>query len=540
MAKYDNNFTDLLRERLSIYDVVSKYVPLVKKGQNYWGCCPFHNEKTPSFSVNEEKGFFHCFGCAKHGDIISFVMEYKHMDFKAAITELAEMAGLPLPTMHKKTQQQIDAEESYFSIVGAAQKIFAEKLFSSDGAHGLAYIRNRGFSDDMIKKYSIGYAPKNNIISNKYVNTKQDKLIATGLVRRGEYGTYDFFRDKLMFPIFNANGKIVAFSGRSLDGSEPKYINTSDTELFHKRQTLFGFNFAREAIHRANRAIIVEGQIDAIQMQCNGFGETVAPLGTALTEDHIAMICKSNRNIIFCFDGDTAGQKAAARACGLVMPFIRDNSDVKFAFITGGKDPDEILRKQNGRALMEKIINDATPLVDFLWQIINTNFLTKTPAGRARAEKFLKQELDKIQDKTLKSEYEHEYDNRKFQNWYKWKKDEKSADVAVPEIDTVIKNTLVYIINKFPEISERYGDFLNKFNLDLDTDVKSDLNLDFKQSERYIISLKLQKYIESLEQQKRDLTIQGLTNGSDVGQEIRRIDQEISRMKSKQDLLVND
>ncbi len=540
MAKYDNNFTDLLRERLSIYDVVSKYVPLVKKGQNYWGCCPFHNEKTPSFSVNEEKGFFHCFGCAKHGDIISFVMEYKHMDFKAAITELAEMAGLPLPTMHKKTQQQIDAEESYYSIVGAAQKIFAEKLFSSDGAHGLAYIRNRGFSDDMIKKYGIGYAPKNNIISNKYVNTKQDKLIATGLVRRGEYGTYDFFRDKLMFPIFNANGKIVAFSGRSLDGSEPKYINTSDTELFHKRQTLFGFNFAREAIHRANRAIIVEGQIDAIQMQCNGFGETVAPLGTALTEDHIAMICKSNRNIIFCFDGDTAGQKAAARACGLVMPFIRDNSDVKFAFITGGKDPDEILRKQNGRALMEKIINDATPLVDFLWQIINTNFLTKTPAGRARAEKFLKQELDKIQDKTLKSEYEHEYDNRKFQNWYKWKKDEKSADVAVPEIDTVIKNTLVYIINKFPEISERYGDFLNKFNLDLDTDVKSDLNLDFKQSERYIISLKLQKYIENLEQQKRDLTIQGLTNGSDVGQEIRRIDQEISRMKSKQDLLVND
>lgn len=540
MAKYDNNFTDLLRERLSIYDVVSKYVPLVKKGQNYWGCCPFHNEKTASFSVNEEKGFFHCFGCGKHGDIISFVMEYKHMDFKAAITELAEMAGLPLPTMHKKTQQQIDAEESYFSIVGAAQKIFAEKLFSSDGAHGLAYIRNRGFSDDIIKKYGIGYAPKNNIISNKYVNTKQDKLIATGLVRRGEYGTYDFFRDKLMFPIFNANGKIVAFSGRSLDGSEPKYINTSDTELFHKRQTLFGFNFAREAIHRANRAIIVEGQIDAIQMQCNGFGETVAPLGTALTEDHIAMICKSNRNIIFCFDGDTAGQKAAARACGLVMPFIRDNSDVKFAFITGGKDPDEILRKQNGRALMEKIINDATPLVDFLWQIINTNFLTKTPAGRARAEKFLKQELDKIQDKTLKSEYEHEYDNRKFQNWYKWKKDEKSADVAVPEIDTVIKNTLVYIINKFPEISERYGDFLNKFNLDLDTDVKSDLNLDFKQSERYIISLKLQKYIESLEQQKRDLTIQGLTNGSDVGQEIRRIDQEISRMKSKQDLLVND
>ena len=540
MAKYDNNFTDLLRERLSIYDVVSKYVPLTKKGQNYWGCCPFHNEKTPSFSVNEEKGFFHCFGCGKHGDIISFVMEHKHMDFKAAITELAEMAGVPLPTLKKKTQQQIDAEESYFSIVAGAQKIFAEKLFTPDGAHALAYIRNRGFSDDMIKKYGIGYAPKNNIISGKFVNTNQNKLIATGLVRRGEFGTYDFFRDKLMFPIYNANGKIVAFSGRSLDGSEPKYINTSDTKLFHKRQTLFGFNFARESIHRANRAIIVEGQIDAIQMQSNGFGETVAPLGTALTEDHIAMICKSNRNIIFCFDGDGAGQKAAARACSLVIPFIRDNSEVKFAFITGGKDPDEILRKSDGRTIMNKIIDNAMPLVDFLWQITNTNFLTKTPAGRARAEKFLKQELDKIQDKTLKYEYEQEYDNRKFQNWYKWKKDNKTSNITVPEIDTVIKNTLVYIINKFPEMAERYGDFLNKFNLDLDTDVKPEINFDLKQSERYIISLKLQKYIESLEKQKQDLIINGLTTGSDVTVEIQRIEEEIQKMKSKQDLLIND
>ena len=164
------------------------------------------------------------------------------------------------------------------------------------------------------------------------------------MVRNGDYGLYDFFRNKLMFPIFNPKGQIIAFSGRSLDGSEPKYINTTDTEFFHKRYTIFGFNFAREEIYKKNRSIIVEGQIDAIQMQCNGFGETVAPLGTALTEDHIALLCKSNRNIIFCFDGDNAGQKAAARACSLVLPFIRDNSDVRFAFVTGGKDPDEVLK----------------------------------------------------------------------------------------------------------------------------------------------------------------------------------------------------
>ncbi len=537
MSKYDNNFTDLLRERLSIVDVIGRRVPLVKKGQNYWGCCPFHNEKTPSFSVNEDKGFFHCFGCGKHGDIISFTMESEHIDFKSAISELADMAGVPLPQIKQKSDAQIAAEESYFDIVEKAQKIYAEKLFTPEGSVALEYIRGRGFSDDMIKKYGLGYAPKNNIIAGIFANTKQDKLIATGLVRRGEYGVYDFFRDKLMFPIFNAKGKIVAFSGRSLDGSEPKYINTSDTELFHKRQTLFGFNFARESIHRANRTIIVEGQIDAIQMQCNGFGETVAPLGTALTEDHLSMICKSNRNIIFCFDGDGAGQKAAVRACGLIMPFLRDNSDVRFAFVSGGKDPDEILR-HGGKKDMEKIINSSVPLVDFLWDTANKNYIVQTPSGKTQATQFIKKEIDKIQDKLLKSEYEHEYENRKFNQWHKWKKTSDKIAESVPDIDIVVKNTLVYIVNKYPEMAERYGDFLNTFNLDFESDGKSDFNLDLKSAEKYIISLKLQKYIKDLKQKKQDLTAKILRGEIDESDEINRIDDELNRMKEKQDMLI--
>ena len=168
--------------------------------------------------------------------------------------------------------------------------------------------------------------------------------------------------------IFIPRGQVIAFSGRSLDGSDPKYINTTDTELFHKRQTIFGFNFARDDIYKKNRSIVVEGQIDAIQMQVHGFGETVAPLGTALTEDHIAILCKSNRNIVFCFDGDAAGQKAAARAASIVLPFVRDNSDVRFAFVTGGKDPDEVL-KTGGVDAMRKIIDNALPLVDFLFWV---------------------------------------------------------------------------------------------------------------------------------------------------------------------------
>ena len=198
MAKFDNSFTDELRQRLSLVDVISRRVPLTKKGQNYWGCCPFHNEKTPSFSVNEDKGFYHCFGCGEHGDIISFVMKSENLDFKDAIKELADMAGLKMPEVKQKTSAQIEAEESYVKITERATQIYQDLLYSDIGQHALAYVRNRGFNDEMIKKYRIGYAPKNNIISTKFNDIKRDKLTATGLVRIGDYGPYDFFRDKLM------------------------------------------------------------------------------------------------------------------------------------------------------------------------------------------------------------------------------------------------------------------------------------------------------------------------------------------------------
>ena len=536
MPKYDRNFTDELRERLSIVDVVGRRVPLVKKGQNYWGCCPFHNEKTPSFSVNEAKGFYHCFGCGEHGDIISFVMKSENVDFKTAITELAAQAGLKLPDYKPKPAAQIAREESYFQIMANACDVYQKLLFDESGKVALEYVRKRGFTDDMIKKYRIGYAPKNNVIANKFVNVKQDSLLATGMCRRGDYGLYDFFRDKLMFPIFNARGQIVAFSGRSLDGSEPKYINTTDTELFHKRRTIFGFNFARDAIHRANRSIVVEGQIDAIQMQCNGFPETVAPLGTALTEDHISMLCKANRNIVFCFDGDGAGQKAAARACDIVMPFLRDTSDVRFAFVTGGKDPDEVL-KTSGAAAMNKIIDDATALVDFLWNLANAGFNVSTPGGRTQAEKFLKQKTDKITDASLRAEYEQEYKQRIFQNWHKWKKNSQNiARISLPEIDDITKNTLVYIVNNFPDIAERYGDFLATMNINFDEDYPN-LNMDEKSAEKYIVSLKLQKYITRLQSEKKALTSR-LLAGDDVRDEIAALNDKIADAQQKIDALV--
>ena len=530
-----SNFTDELRARLSVVDVVGRVVPLTRKGQNYWGCCPFHNEKTPSFSVNEEKGFYHCFGCGEHGDIISFTMKHNNLDFKAAITELANMAGLKMPDYKPRDPNVVRREDALFDICERAAQTYAEKLFTPDGAHALDYVRRRGFSDDMIKKYRIGYAPKNNIIANKFAESKF--LIPSGLCRRGDYGMYDFFRDKLMFPIFNAHGKIVAFSGRSLDGSEPKYINTTDTDIFHKRQTVFGLNFARDAIHRANRSIVVEGQIDAIKMQVNGFAETVAPLGTALTEDHIALLCKSNRNIIFCFDGDGAGQKAAARACNIVLPFIRDTSDVRFAFVSGGKDPDEIL-KSGGADAMRKIIDEAVALTDFLWELTNKNYIVSTPGGRAQAEKFLDGQIEKIADPELRKQYKQEYDKRKFQNWHSWKRVPKTVNIKLPDIDVITKNTLVYIVNKYPELAERYLDFLVTLGVDFNG-TAPDLNMDVGAAEKYIVSLKLQRYLEKLNAQKREFTNQLLAGDDSAREEIQRINDEIEKYNEKLEVLIS-
>ena len=537
MAKYDNSFTDELRQRLSLVDVISRRVPLVKKGQNYWGCCPFHNEKTPSFSVNEEKGFYHCFGCGEHGDIISFTMKSQNINFVDAIKELADMAGIKMPEYKQKSKEQIEAEENYIQITEKATQIYQDLLYQDSGKIALEYIKKRGFTDEMIKKYRIGYAPKNNIISARFNNIKIDKLTSTGLVRIGDYGPYDFFRDKLMFPICNAHNQVVAFSGRSLDGSEPKYINTTDTELFHKKQTIFGFNFARDAIHKNNRSIIVEGQIDAIQMQCHGFPETVAPLGTALTEDHIAILCKSNRNIIFCFDGDNAGQKAAIRACTLVLPFLRENSEVKFAFVTGGKDPDEILKNQ-GESAMRKIIDNATPLIDFLWESVNKNYLVNTPGGRTSAEKYLKDCISKIQDKIFQNEINEEYNSRKFNQWHKWKKQEYKPDVKLPDIDVMTINLIKSIVQTYPEITEKYIDFLTSLNISFDDNVQK-TNLDLENAEKFIVSFKLQRYTQKLESEKQQL-LKNALNGEKYDSELLEdLNKKIEESNKKLEMLLD-
>jgi DNA primase len=534
MANYGNNFTDELRARLSIVDIVGRVVPLVKKGGRLWGCCPFHNEKTPSFTVDESRGRYKCFGCGESGDIISFTMKTQNMEFKQAIADLAQIAGIKMPDYKPKSAEQVQREETYISLYETATNLFAEKLFSPDGEFALNYLRNRGFDDATIKKYRLGYAPKNNLLSARFSNTPFNILESTGLVRRGDYGNYDFFRHRLQFPITNSSGQVIAFSGRSLDGSEPKYINTGETELFHKGKTVFGLSFARDAIHKNNFTIVVEGQIDAIKMQTNGFGNTVAPLGTALTEDHLAILCKLNRNIRFCFDGDGAGQKAAARALGLIIPFMRNDSDIKFAFMPEKSDPDDILKQANGSQKMKSILESAEPLVDFLWNLANKNYLTTTPGGRTQAEQFLKKEIEKITDINLQNEFKKEYDGRKFNQWHKWKKSSvvnRQSSVVIPNIDDITSNTLSAIVNNYPELAERHGEFLSTLNIDFNNTINS--NLSISDAEKFIVSIKLKKYLEKLNIDKKELTIQILSGDESVKATLMSIDSEIKKSNER-------
>ncbi|MCL1902014.1 MAG: DNA primase, partial [Alphaproteobacteria bacterium] len=543
MAGYSNNFNDELRARLSIVDIVGKRVPLIKKGQNFWGCCPFHNEKTPSFSVNEQKGFYHCFGCGEHGDIISFLMKSQNMQYIDAIRELANMAGLKMPDYKPKTPEQTAREQTYVEIMTGAARAYAAALFSPAGASALEYIKKRGFSIDVIKRYGLGYAPGANVIASKFSNQKLVNLLSTGLVRESTRGgsPYDFFRDRLMFPIFNPNGQVIAFSGRSLDGSEPKYINTTDTELFHKRRTVFGLNFARDAIYKANRSIVVEGQIDVIQMQTHGFPETVAPLGTALTEEHLQILCKSNRNITFCFDGDTAGQKAAARALDIIAPLIRDTSDIRFAFMPAGSDPDDILRRANGTAAMKKIIDDSLPLMGedgFLWKFLNSNFNTRTPNGKVLAEKWADKWLEKITDLKLREMFKTEINNMM---WICWKKIKSKKDmesdaarkIVVPHVDARTQKTLSEIAAACPELIEKHAEFLAKTGMNFNDSpiANNQVPMTSADAEKFIVSLKLKNYLENLTRDKKELMSKMLNSAESadgtISEKIKFIDSEI-------------
>ena len=332
-------FLDELRSRISIADVVGNKVKLTKRGREYLGLCPFHNEKTPSFTVNESKGFYHCFGCGAHGDIVKFEMDANGLPFIEAVKKLADKVGMQLPVWSKESQEQNLKRKSLYEIMDIACAYFEKNLRMPVGAHGLSYFKEkRALSEETIKKFRLGYAPSGNglkaLLSSKGVS--EHDMAELGLIAVPEdtsRASHDFFRDRVMIPIMDKQGNVIAFGGRIMDNSQPKYLNSPETPIFNKRRILYNMNNAREPAYSAKRLIICEGYMDVIALDSFGFSYATAPLGTALTEEQILEAWKVCNIPTLCFDGDGAGIKAAIRSIDRVLPLLKAGYSVNYIFL---------------------------------------------------------------------------------------------------------------------------------------------------------------------------------------------------------------
>ena len=408
-------FLDELRSRVSVADVVGAKVKLIRKGKEYMGLCPFHNEKTPSFTVNEAKGFYHCFGCGAHGDIIKFEMEANGLPFMDAVTKLANKAGLRVPQISHENPEEVQKRSSWYEITEMAAVYFEKNLRLPVGQDGMAYFLGRGFDENIIKKFRLGYAPDNNglcaWLASK--NVRESDMIELGLAVLSEKNgkVYDFFRNRVIIPIMDKRGKVIAFGGRVMGNEQPKYLNSPDTPIFNKRRVLYNLNYARDKAFEKRRIVVCEGYMDVIAQAKFGFDYAVAPLGTALTEEQITEAWKICPEPTLCFDGDGAGIKAATRSADRVLPMLKAGYSLKFLFLPDNQDPDEYLQA-HGRDSFAALMNKTSPLIDILWRKYTENEDSSTPEKKALIEKTLLSEVAKIGDPTVRSYYAQEIRSR--------------------------------------------------------------------------------------------------------------------------------
>ncbi len=377
------SFIQDLLARVDIVDLVDSYVPLKKAGANYAACCPFHNEKSPSFTVSPTKQFYHCFGCGAHGTAIGFVMEYQGIGFVDAVKELASRVGMTVPDSGDFSPEKYGQARNLVEIMSRAAAWYKEQLRRSDKA--IAYCKKRGLSGEIAARYGMGYAPDGwNGLKSVFPDYDSDDLKVAGLVIDNDSGRrYDRFRDRLMIPIVNPKGDIIAFGGRIIDQGEPKYLNSPETPLFEKGRELFGLPQARQAMRETNTAIVTEGYMDVIALAQNGVGNAVATLGTATTPTHVQKLLRQVDRIVFCFDGDNAGRKAAWRALENALEALADNKQIGFVFLPAEHDPDSFIRA-HGKAEFDRQVTQAMPLSDFLLRELAQRCDLTSSEGKAK------------------------------------------------------------------------------------------------------------------------------------------------------------
>ncbi len=379
------SFIQDLLGRVDIVEVVDRYVKLKRGGANYSACCPFHTEKSPSFTVSPTKQFYHCFGCGAHGTAISFMMEYGGMGFVDAVKDLAQSVGMQVPEEARSEQAQRRAEEGpdLYGVLLQAAQFYTSQLKAAPQA--IDYLKRRGLSGEIAKRFGIGYAPDGwQNLEQVYPDYANKVLNAAGLVKQNEEGRrYDVFRDRIMFPIVDVRGNIIGFGGRVLGDGEPKYLNSPETAVFEKGRELYGLFHARRAIHDAGCVIVVEGYMDVVALAQADVGYAVATLGTATTPVHVQKLLRQADKVVFCFDGDAAGRRAAWRALENSLTQLVDGRQVGFLFLPDGEDPDSYVRAQ-GKAAFEALVAKATPLSRFLIDELRSNIDINSSEGRAK------------------------------------------------------------------------------------------------------------------------------------------------------------
>jgi DNA primase len=419
-------FLDELRARVALGDLVGRRVRLTRRGRELGGLCPFHNEKTPSFYVVEDKGFFHCFGCGAHGDAIGFVMRADNLDFIEAVERLAGEAGLAVPQQTPQDRERAQRQKTLLEALAAAADFYERQLWSPAAGRAREYLDRRGLDEETIRRFRLGWAGDDRQALRRALggDYKEALLIEGGLRRVSENGgdAYDYFRGRVMFPIGDRAGRIIAFGGRTIGDDQPKYLNSPDTPLFEKGRVLYAWAAARGNLARgpdsaggvAPEIIVVEGYMDVIALHRAGFGGAVAPLGTALTEMQLQELWRLSSEPVLCFDGDAAGQRAALRALDRALPLLQPGRSLRFATLPAGEDPDSLIR-HGGPAAFGEVLAAARPLSEVLWQAELAVRPLDTPERRAELESRLMARASLIADRGVQGEYRRFLRERLFQ-----------------------------------------------------------------------------------------------------------------------------
>jgi DNA primase len=421
--RFTDQFLDEIRQRLPITQVVGEHVLWDKRKSqpgkgDMWACCPFHAEKSPSFHADDRRGIYHCFGCGASGDHFRFLTEKAGMSFPEAVEKLAGMAGVPMPARDERTERREAEQRSLVDVMELATKYFEAALAHNIGARARGYLFERGVSATSQSRFRIGFAPdsRNGLKEHLAANgVSAQAMVDTGLVtsRDGDPLTYDRFRNRVMFPITDFRGRVIAFGGRAMSPDVPaKYLNSPETQLFSKRQTLYNGQTARAAARDGARVIVVEGYLDVIAAVSAGFEGTVAPLGTALTEEHVQLLWRMSDNPVLCFDGDKAGLKAAERAADLILPHLKPGKSVKIATLPEGQDPDDLIKSQ-GKAAFTDVIEKARSLSDMVWSFeTGGGLVPEAPEERAALQTRLRERANSIQDSTVRFHYSQAFDEK--------------------------------------------------------------------------------------------------------------------------------